>query len=103
MARVADGSTAVPEQGFDDVRLAQLGFTRADLNAAAYWIDADGRPFRGADAIAKAMTHARQPWLFLGRLMLLPPASWVARTVYPLVVRFRHRLPGASDACRLDP
>ena len=36
-----------------------------------------------------------------GALLLAPPVSWFARPGYWLVARYRHRLPGATDACRL--
>lgn len=103
MARTADASVAVAAQQIDDARLTQLGLTRADLTTAAYWIDANDRPFRGAVGIGRALTHARQPWRAVGYVLCAPPVRWIAQLVYPIVVRYRHRLPGATDACRLDP
>jgi predicted DCC family thiol-disulfide oxidoreductase YuxK len=40
-------------------------------------------------------------WSVLGRVMLIPPFSWLAAGVYRLVARYRYRLPGATDACRV--
>ncbi len=40
-------------------------------------------------------------WGLIGRLMLVPPVSWLAAAVYAVVARNRHRLPGATDACRV--
>jgi predicted DCC family thiol-disulfide oxidoreductase YuxK len=40
-------------------------------------------------------------WRLVGRLIITPPVSWLAGPVYALIARNRHRLPGASDSCRL--
>jgi predicted DCC family thiol-disulfide oxidoreductase YuxK len=38
----------------------------------------------------------------LGWLLLVPPVSWLAIPVYALVARYRYRMPGSTDACRID-
>jgi predicted DCC family thiol-disulfide oxidoreductase YuxK len=42
------------------------------------------------------------PYRLLGRAMQHPPVSWVAAPAYRLVAKYRYKLPGATDACRID-
>jgi len=88
----------LPWQSLD---LDDYGLTEHDCTEAAYWVQ-DGVNYRGADAFAQGLQICRQPWSTMGRLMSLPPFIWLARAVYPVVAKYRHRLPGATDACRLD-
>jgi predicted DCC family thiol-disulfide oxidoreductase YuxK len=81
--------------------LDRIGLTERDVRSAAYWIDADGRVFRGHAAVAKALCAGTPRDRTLGALLLTPPVSWLARRGYRLVARYRYRLPGATDACRL--
>ena len=63
----------------------------------------DGRVSWGSAAMADALTGCRPPWPVAGRIMQTPPVAALARPVYALVARYRHRLPGGSAACRLPP
>lgn len=85
----------------DRVRPEDFGLTAHDLSSAVYWVQ-DGRSYRGADAVSQSLRVCPQPWSTLGRIMSVPPVSWLAHATYPLVARFRHRLPGATDSCRAD-
>lgn len=87
-------------QSFDD--LSTLGLTVDDVTAAAWWVDPDGGRERGHLAIAASLRAARGLWPVLGRLLAAPPLRWIGGPVYAWVARNRHRLPGATDACRLD-
>ncbi len=92
---------AVPWQALGDVGLVGLGLDGARARRAVWWVGTDGRAEGGARAIGRALAAGhgwRRP---IGLAILVPPGSWVARAVYPLVVRFRHRLPGATTACRV--
>ena len=102
MARITDGSVALPAQKIPPVRRKDLGLTDEDLATAAYWVDADGRTFRGARGIGHALRHARQPWRSVGALLGTPPVAVIASPFYRVLARNRHRLPGATEACRLD-
>lgn len=98
-ARLPGGEVEVePWQALD---LDELGLTEHDVSTAAWWIDGDGRSRRGHLAIGHALIAAGGVWALIGRLMTIPPVSWLARPAYALVARYRHRLPGATDACRL--
>ena len=81
--------------------LDALGLTEGDVTAAAWWIE-DGRRDRGYRSIGRALIAVGGAWGLAGRLMLVPPVSWLARPVYALVARNRHKMPGGTDACRLE-
>ncbi len=91
---------ALAWQELGTAELAQLGLTLADVRAAAWWIDADGRRSRGHIAIARAL-RASSGWpALVGRILLVPPFRWLAAGAYPAVARWRHRLPGGTASCR---
>jgi predicted DCC family thiol-disulfide oxidoreductase YuxK len=92
---------AVAWQRLGTEGLADLGLREDDVRRAAYWVEPDGRLFRGHAAVARAL-GAGDGWMRAASLALsAPPGSWLARPAYWLVARYRHRLPGATDACRL--
>ncbi len=97
-ARLPSSVAVVPWQSCD---LDELGLTEADVTTAAYWVDADGRTHRGHRAIGRSLMAAGGFWGVLGRLLITPPISWLAIPGYALVARYRHKLPGATEACRL--
>jgi predicted DCC family thiol-disulfide oxidoreductase YuxK len=78
------------------------GLTDEEMAAAAYWIDARGRPHRGHLAAAEMFRAIGGAWATLGSLLTVPPVSWLAAGVYEVVSRNRHRLPGTTPACRED-
>jgi predicted DCC family thiol-disulfide oxidoreductase YuxK len=100
-ARWQAPARAVPWQELDPSRLRALGITRDEVAAAAWWIDESGRRSRGHLAIARALAAADGWRSICGRALLVPPLRWIAGCLYPLVVRWRHRLPGGSRACRI--
>lgn len=83
--------------------LAAVGTTQAQADNFVGWL-VDGRiTALGAPAIAAAL-RARGGVLGLtGRAMTLPGVRGLAARVYPVVARNRHRLPGGTAACRLEP
>ena len=94
----------------DDVRvapwqileLAEYGLTEADVTTAAYWVDSDGITHRGHLGIGRSLIAAGGVWAVPGHLIVRPPVSWIAKPVYAWVAKNRHRMPGASEACRVD-
>ena len=97
-ARLTAGTPVVPWQSLD---LEPLGLTEAEVTAAAYWIDAGGGLHRGHLAIGRALVSAGGLWGLIGRIVITAPLSWIARPAYALVARYRYKLPGSTDACRL--
>jgi len=96
--RFARPVSVVPWQRLD---LGPLGLADQDVVTAAWWVDTAGRTYRGHRAIAQALRASRGGWRWAGALIDVPPVSWMARAVYWLVARYRHRLPGGTPACRL--
>jgi predicted DCC family thiol-disulfide oxidoreductase YuxK len=96
------GVTAVPWQRAD---LAALGLDRAAVSQAVQWVAADHAPEAGHRAIAAWLIASGLPWSLAGRLMLIPPVSWLAAGMYHVVSRNRHRIPGpwrAGGVCRVS-
>ncbi len=87
-----------PWQALD---IAAYGLTEDDVTTAAYWVDASGVTHRGERGIALALQQAGQPWKIVGHLIATPPFSWLARPVYALIAKYRYKMPGATDACKL--
>ncbi len=99
-----DGAAeAVPWQVLGPDGLAELELTVEEARAAVQWVDPPGRPRAGHLAIAAALRSGRGPRRLVGTVLLLPPARWIAAAAYPAVARRRHRLPGATAACRVGP
>jgi predicted DCC family thiol-disulfide oxidoreductase YuxK len=94
------GDCAVtPWQALD---LAALRLTEDEVTTAAYWLEGDTKR-RGARAIAAALRTCGTAYRLLGRLIDLPPVRPVAAWGYGLVAKYRYRLPGGTNACRLPP
>ena len=88
----------VPWQGAD---LTALGVTREQAMSAVQWVD-EGRVVWGAEAFSSALCEMGGLRGAAGRALALPGVRAVARRTYGLVARNRHRLPGSTDACRMD-
>lgn len=103
-ARWRPGTARIrPGASFDDAELAALGLTRADVEAAAWWIGTDGSAARGEQAVAAALRSATGWARLLGRALGLPGVRRAARPGYAFVARHRHRLPGSTPACATAP
>jgi predicted DCC family thiol-disulfide oxidoreductase YuxK len=96
--RVRSGVAVEPWQRLD---LDQLGLSEAEVTSAAYWIESTGRRLRGHRAVGRALEEAGPPYSIAGWLIGHRPLSWAAWAVYALVARYRYRLPGSTEACRL--
>jgi predicted DCC family thiol-disulfide oxidoreductase YuxK len=83
--------------------LAELGVTEAEAAHSVQWVEPSGRVSSGAAAVARLLVTNGRAWRLIGRLMLVPPVSWVAQAAYRLVATFRGRIPGATPACALPP
>lgn len=81
--------------------LAALGVTRDKAASAVQWVDGGGVR-SGAEAFSAALVRAGRLWRVAGRTLALPGVRGVARRVYELVARNRHRLPGSTAACRTE-
>jgi predicted DCC family thiol-disulfide oxidoreductase YuxK len=94
VAAKADGSVRTAAwQSLDRTELAAFGLTADDAASAAWWIDEHGRRSRAHLAIARALAAGHGTPAAVGRLLLVPPFRWAAAAGYPLVARWRNRLP----------
>lgn len=81
--------------------LAALGVTPAEAESAVQWIGADAAVVSGERAVARLLVDAGSFWRLLGWMLGAPPLRWVARPLYGLIARNRHRLPGGTATCSL--
>ena len=83
--------------------LAAVGATQQQADSFAGWLVDGGIRALGAPAIAAAL-RARGGWTRpIGWLIDLPGVRRLAAVGYRIVARHRHRLPGGTEVCRLDP
>jgi predicted DCC family thiol-disulfide oxidoreductase YuxK len=100
-ARWQGAEQAIAWQHLGAERLERLGLTTDDVRRAAWWIDPSHGASRGAPAIARALQAANGWPSVVGRILLIPPFRWLAAGAYPVIARWRHRLPGGTPACRM--
>jgi len=79
-----------PWQGAD---LAALGVAEAEASHSVQWVEPSGRVSGGATGVARLLVSNGGGWALLGRVMLVPPVSWLAAAVYRLVAKYRRHLP----------
>ena len=83
--------------------LDELHVTRAEADANAGYLE-DGRiTHLGASAIARALRAKRGGARFLGWAITVPGLRELAAIVYPRIAANRHRMPGGTAACRIEP
>ncbi|MEP6812188.1 MAG: DCC1-like thiol-disulfide oxidoreductase family protein [Actinomycetota bacterium] len=100
-ARWRGRARAVPWQTLAPDELAAHALTLDDVRCAAWWINEAGHRSRGHLAIAEALRAGEGGSATVGRVLLVPPFRWIGVAVYPLIARWRHRLPGGTPACRI--
>lgn len=71
---------------------------RADLDTIVFV--QDGKTYVRSTAVLRALAAAGGVWMVLGRAALLVPA-FVRDAVYRVVARYRYKIFGKYDACRL--
>jgi len=106
------GRGQVVARAWQTLDLDDFGLTEHEVSTALYWIDhevdpdsiADGpdRAFRGHAAVARSLETIGGFYHPVGWILRRPPVSLIARPAYRLAARYRHRLPGATDACAID-
>jgi predicted DCC family thiol-disulfide oxidoreductase YuxK len=81
----------VPFQA-DDLEARFPGVRREDCARALHLVDARGRIFRGARAVAEVWRRLGFGWRILGTISAYPPVLWGAMIVYRWVANHRHQL-----------
>lgn len=97
--RLPDEVRVAPWQILD---LDEYGLTEDAVTTAAYWVEDDGTTHRGHLGIGRSLIAAGGVWTLPGHLIVRPPVGWIAKPVYGWIAKNRHRMPGATDACRVD-
>jgi len=67
------------------------------------YVHPDGRVDYGHRAFASILRTGPLPWRLVGRVIESRPVDPVARRTYAWVAANRHRLPGGTAACELQP
>jgi predicted DCC family thiol-disulfide oxidoreductase YuxK len=83
--------------------LGALGLSEEMASAAVQWVEIDGTVRSGHEAVAAALGSAGGIWTLSGRVLLAPGIAPIAAEAYRLIAANRHRLPGGTPACALDP
>lgn len=89
--------TPVPWQSLGTAGLADLGLSKRDVVEAAWWIDVEGRRWRGHLAIAQALIASAGWRRVVGRIIMLRLVRPPAALAYWLVARYRRHLPVPSS------
>ena len=84
---------------YQETDLAALGLTASQCHDKLQWVGAERGS--GHEAVARLLLNSGRLWAVAGRLLLLPPLSFVAALLYRLVADNRSRLPGGTPACAL--
>jgi predicted DCC family thiol-disulfide oxidoreductase YuxK len=95
-----DDFDVMPWQVLD---LARLGLTEAECIEAVQWVGVDRSVDAGHVAVARALRASRRWARPVGHLILMPGVRAVAAVLYRWIARNRHRLPGGTPACRIEP
>lgn len=96
--RIAPAVDFVPRQSAD---LDGLGVSRDECLVAPVLVRGDGSHVAGRRAMAEMLGTAGSPYRQVGALMSAPGVAQVLDRAMPFMYRNRHRLPGATDACRV--
>lgn len=88
---------------WQDADLGALGLTEAQVTEKVWWVEPGGSKVSGHRAVAAALRHGSPALRPVGRLLDADALAPLASAGYDLVARNRHRLPGATPACRVEP
>jgi predicted DCC family thiol-disulfide oxidoreductase YuxK len=88
---------------WQQTELGALGLSEEAASAAVQWVDFDGTIRSGHEAVAAALSTAGGIWALTGRALLAPGLSPIAAVAYRLIAANRHRLPGGTPACAVEP
>ena len=94
--------SGVQVASWQQLDLDLYGLTAADGQSSSWWVDDAGEATPGAMGVGKALTETEPRWTRLaGAVIGFGPVRPLAKATYRLVVRYRHKLPGSTDACRM--
>lgn len=89
------------------LQIADYGLTAKDVESQVWFVQMrEGAvvKFGGAQAVAKLLLTQPKFWIKpLAALAFVPVFKQIANLLYKLISRNRGRLPGATDACAVEP
>jgi predicted DCC family thiol-disulfide oxidoreductase YuxK len=89
-------------QPWQSLDLADLGLTESDVLEAAWFLDHEGRLWRGHLGIARALrTSTHLPVRILGTVLGSRAISPAGRGTYRWIANHRYQLPGGTPNCKL--
>lgn len=89
-------------QPYQSSDLRALGVTEQECFEGPVLVRPDGSHAVGPGAIAGLLLSARRPYRFVGLAMNAPGIRQALDRIGPSLYRQRHRLPGATAACRVN-
>jgi predicted DCC family thiol-disulfide oxidoreductase YuxK len=89
------------------LQIADYDLTQSDIETQVWFVqtnEAGVVKFGGAQAVAKLLLTQPKFWIKpLAALAFVPVFKQIANLLYKLISRNRGRLPGATDACAVEP
>ncbi len=96
-------STPIEIHPWQFIDVTKYGLTQAQTMDKVFVVEGV-KPFGGHRAFAKILLLQKNPLLTLaGALIMYTPIAWLARPGYRLVAKYRHKLPGGTPACKIEP
>jgi predicted DCC family thiol-disulfide oxidoreductase YuxK len=82
---------------YQSLDLTHIALRPEQVQTASYWVDEEGRTYRGNRSFTQALRRGHGAWRVLGAVGDLPGVRWVLTPFYRWVVRNRHRLPAPDQ------
>jgi predicted DCC family thiol-disulfide oxidoreductase YuxK len=92
----------INSQPFQTLSFENLGTSRELAELSVLYLK-QGSVYRGARAIAEFLIDSKTPWLIAGWFIKTPVILSFAELAYDLVAKNRHRLPGGTPECQIEP
>lgn len=87
---------------YQEIKPSDFKLTQEQVTTKV-WLHVDSTNLGGHRAVSWLLrSQPRFYWKILGWLLIFPLFSPIAALGYSLVARYRHKLPGATNACRMD-
>jgi predicted DCC family thiol-disulfide oxidoreductase YuxK len=102
-AAISRLDAVVDYEPYQTTDLGALGISEAEASHSLQWVARNGRIGQGSAAVARLLMASGGLFAPLGRLLLVPPVSWLAELVYRAVADVRHHLPGVTPALHRPP
>lgn len=96
-------STPIEIHPWQFIDVTKYGLTQAQTMDKVFVVEGV-KTFGGHRAFAKILLLQNNPLIKLvGALIMYTPLAWLARPGYRLVAKYRHKLPGGTPACKIEP